>query len=134
MWRLFQLWVLRGCASEDLEWELTTRRILEGLQSWNSPEALSEYEKKLEKTTGKQSKKSSKRSGSKGRKPRGARPTSYGLETLPSGEIVIPIREARGRLISYETPNGIGGLVECPTPLRPLESISPRSKGSGTRA
>lgn len=134
MWRLFQLWVLRGCSLEDLEWELTTRKILNGEQSWNSPEALSEYEKRLGETTGKKSKKSSKQSGSKGRGRRGARPTSYGLETLPSGEIVIPTREARGRLISYETPNGIGGLVECPAPLRPSESISPRSKGSGTRA
>lgn len=132
---MLRLWFLRHFYSlEDLEWEILTRKVLAVEKSWRLQNRQSESKKQPEGTTGRKSKKSSKASGSKGRVPRGVRPTSSGLETLPSGEIVIPTREVRGRLISYETPNGIGGLVECPPRPRPSEFISPRSRGSGTRA
>ena len=134
MLRSFQLWALRRCFSlEDLEWEVLTRKVLAVEKSCRLRNQQLGSKKQQEETTGKKSKKSSKASGSKGRAPRGARPTSSGLATLPSGEIVIPTRGAHGHLTSYETPNGIGGVANYPSKPTPLGSISRVLKEWGTR-
>jgi len=124
MFRSFQLWVLRRCFSlEDLEWEVLTRKVLAVEKSCHLRDRQSESKKQQEETTGKKLKKSSKASGSKSRAPRGVRPTSSGLATLPSGEIVIPTRGAHGHLTSYDTPNGIGGVANYPVKPTPSGSI-----------
>jgi len=124
MLRSLQLWVLRRCFSlEDLEWEVLTRKVLAVEKSCRLPDQQSGSKKQQEKTTGKKSKKSSKASGSKGQAHRGAQPTSSGLATLPSGEIVIPTREVRGLQISSKTRTGIEGVVDYPPKQTPSGSI-----------
>ena len=134
MFRFLQLWALRRCFSlEDLEWEVLARKVLAVEKSWRSQNRQLGSKKQPEGTTGKKSKKSSKASGSKGRAPRGAQPTSSGLETLPSGEIVIPTREVRGRLISSKNRTGIEGVVDYPPKQIPSGSIFKVLKEWGTR-
>lgn len=134
MIRFLQLWALRHCFSlEDLEWEVLTRKILAVEKSCRLPDQQLESKKQQEKTTGTKSKKSSRASGSKGRAPRGARPTSSGLATLPSGEIVIPTREVRGLQISSKTRTGIEGVVDYPPKQIPSGSIFKALKEWGTR-
>jgi len=134
MLRSFHLWVLRRCFSlEDLEWEVLTRKVLAVEKSCRSRNQQLESKKQQEETTGKKSKKSSEASGSKGRAPRGAQPTSSGLATLPSGEIVIPILEVRGRLISSKSRTGIEGEVDYPPRQIPSGSIFKALKEWGTR-
>ncbi len=134
MLRSFHFWVLRRCFSlEDLEWEVLTRKVLAVEKSCRLRNQQSESKKQQEETTEKKSKKSSKASGSKSRAPRGARPTSSGLATLPSGEIVIPIREVRGRLISSKNRTGIEGEVDYPPRQIPSGSIFKALKEWGTR-
>ena len=134
MFRSFQLWVLRRCFSmEDLEWEVLTRKVLAVEKSCRSPDQQSESKKQPIATTEKKSKKSSKASGSKGRGRRGAQPMSSGLATLPSGEIVIPTREVRGRQISSKNLTGIEGVVDYPPKRIPSGSIFKALKEWGTR-
>ncbi len=134
MFRSFQLWALRRCFSlEDLEWEVLTRKVLAVEKSCRLRNQQLESKKQQEETTGKKSKKSSKASGSKGRAPRGAQPTSSGLATLPSGEIVIPTREVRGRQISSKNLTGIEGVVDYPPKRIPSGSIFKVLKEWGTR-
>lgn len=134
MLRSLQLWALRRCFSlEDLEWEVLTRKVLAVEKSCRSQDQQSGSKKRPTTTTEKKSKKSSKASGSKERAPRGVRPTSSGLATLPSGEIIIPTRGAHGHLISYETPNGIGGVANYPSKPTPSGSIFKALKEWGTQ-
>ena len=134
MIRFLQLWALRRCFSlEDLEWEVLTRKVVLAERSYHLRNQQSESKKQQEETTGKKSKKSSKASGSKSRAPRGARPTSSGLATLPSGEIVIPTREVRGLQISSKTRTGIEGVVDYPPKQIPSGSIFKALKEWGTR-
>ena len=134
MLRSLQLWALRRCFSlEDLEWEVLTRKVLAAEKSCRLRDQQSESKKQQEETTGKKSKKSSKASGSKGRGRRGAQPTSSGLATLPSGEIVIPILEVRGRPISSKSRTGIEGEVDYPPRQIPSGSIFKALKEWGTR-
>ena len=134
MLRSLQLWALRRCFSlEDLEWEVLTRKVVLAERSYHLRNQQSELKKQQEKTTEKKSKKSSKASGSKERVPRGAQPTSSGLATLPSGEIVIPTREVRGRLISSKNRTGIEGVVDYPPKQIPSGSIFKALKEWGTR-
>ena len=134
MLRSLQLWALRRCFSlEDLEWEVLTRKVVLAERSYHLRNQQSESKKQQEGTTGKKSKKSSKASGSKSRAPRGAQPTSSGLATLPSGEIVIPTREVRGRLISSKNRTGIEGVVDYPPKQIPSGSIFKALKEWGTR-
>lgn len=134
MLRSLQLWALRRCFSlEDLEWEVLTRKVLAVDKLCRSRNQQSESKKQQEGMTEKKSKKSSKASGSKSRAPRGAQPTSSGLATLPSGEIVIPTREVRGRLISSKNRTGIEGVVDYPPKQIPSGSIFKALKEWGTR-
>ena len=134
MLRSFQLWALRHCfCLEDLEWEVLTRKILAVEKSWRSQDQQLGSKKKREGTMGKKSRKSLKASGSKGRGRRGAQPTSSGLATLPSGEIVIPTLEVRGRLISSKSRTGIEGEVDYPPRQIPSGSIFKALKEWGTR-
>jgi len=134
MLRSLQLWALRRCFSlEDLEWEVLTRKVIAVDKLCRSQKQQSESKKQQERTTEKKSKKSSKASGSRGRVPRGVRPTSSGLETLPSGEIIIPTREVRGRLISSKNRAGIEGVVDYPPKQIPSGSIFKVLKEWGTR-
>jgi len=134
MLRSLKLWALRRCFSlEDLEWEVLTRKVVLAERSYHLRNQQLESKKQQEGTTGKKSKKSSKASGSKGRAPRGAQPTSSGLATLPSGEIVIPTREVRGRQISSGTQLGIGAVVDYPPKRAPSGSIFKALKEWGTR-
>lgn len=134
MFRFLQLWALRRCFSlEDLEWEVLTRKVLAVEKSCRLQNQQLGSKKQQEKTTGKKSKKFSKASGSKERVPRGAQPTSSGLETLPSGEIIIPTREVRGRLISSKNRTGIEGEVDYPPRQIPSGSIFKALKEWGTR-
>ena len=134
MFRFLQLWALRRCFSlEDLEWEVLARKVLAVEKSWRSQNRQLGSRKQPEGTTGKKSKKSSKASGSKGRAPRGVQPTSSGLATLPSGEIVIPTQEVRGRLISSKNRTGIEGVVDYPPKQIPSGSIFKVLKEWGTR-
>lgn len=134
MFRSFQLWVLRRCFSlEDLEWEVLTRKIVLAERSYHLRNQQLESKKQQEKTTGKKSKKSSKASDSKGLAPRGVQPTSSGLATLPSGEIIIPTQEVRGLQISSKTRTGIEGVVDYPPKQIPSGSIFKALKEWGTR-
>ena len=134
MFRRILLFALRHCFSlEDLQWEVLTRKILLAEKSYHLRGQQSESKRQLEKTMGKKLKKFSKASGSKGRVPRGAQPTSSGLATLPSGEIVIPTREVRGRLISSKNRTGIEGVVDYPPKQIPTGSIFKALKEWGTR-
>ena len=134
MFRRILLFALRHCFSlEDLQWEVLTRKILLAEKSYHLRGQQSESKRQLEKTMGKKLKKFSKASGSKGRVPRGAQPTSSGLATLPSGEIVIPTREVRGRQISSGTQLGIGAVVDYPPKRIPSGSIFRNSKESVTQ-
>lgn len=134
MFRSFQLWALRHWFSlEDLEWEVLTRKVVLAERSYHLRNQQSGSKRQQEKTTGKKLKKSSKASGSRGRAPRGAQPTSSGLETLPSGEIVIPTLEVRGLQISSKTRTGIEGVVDYPPKQIPSGSIFKALKEWGIR-
>jgi hypothetical protein len=134
MLRFLQFWALRRCFSlEDLEWEVLTRKVLAVEKSFPLRDQQLVSKKQQERTTEKKSKKSLKALGLKGRVPRGAQPTSSGLATLPSGEIVIPTRGAHGHLTSYDTPNGIGGVANYPSKPIPSGSIFKTLKEWGTR-
>lgn len=134
MFRPILLFVLRHCFSlEDLEWEVLTRKVLAVEKSCRSQDQQSGSKKQPIATTGKKSKKFSKALGSKGRAPRGAQPTSSGLATLPSGEIIIPTREVRGLQISSGTQLGIGAVVDYPPKRIPSGSTFRNSKESVTQ-